>query len=135
MTTRPLPKFDVASPAMPQTRQTAIDKIRENNLVMYINAALYGGIGWTGPTYTCDGQQRATQALTTNLDDTVHVRAQYAYYDSLPGTTPLLAWEGLLKSATLAYSEDGGATWQTIGTQHYTYTTDGNMLPPTWAYA
>ncbi|MDR2172695.1 MAG: hypothetical protein LBE32_00550 [Burkholderiales bacterium] len=135
MSTKPLPQFDVASPAMPQTRQTIIDKLRTNQLVMYINAALYGGIGWQGPSYTNDNQGRATQAIRTNLNNAVQVRVQYAYHDSAAGTDPLPAWEGLLKSATLSYSEDGGATWETIGTQNYTYDATGDRLPPTFIYA
>ncbi|MCL2297721.1 MAG: hypothetical protein FWC38_00635 [Proteobacteria bacterium] len=127
MTTRPLPRFDVAAPNITQTRQTAIDKIRDNNLVHYINAALYGGIGWSAPTYTYVADN-ATQAVTINADNAVRVRAQYTYYTSG-------ASNGLLHTATLSYSEDGGATWRNIGTQTYTYTTDGNLLSAAWVYA
>lgn len=133
MATRPFKKFDVSTPAITDTRQAAIDGIRDNQIAMYLNAALYGGIGWHGPAITRDADGNATQAIATNASDPVAVKIVWTYYQDGPA-------QGLCKSAALSYSEDHNgdgstATWADVGTLNFTYDADGNLLPPVWTYA
>ncbi|MCL2297808.1 MAG: hypothetical protein FWC38_05980 [Proteobacteria bacterium] len=133
MATRPFNRFDVATPAITQTRQALVDGIRDNQIAMYLNAALYGGIGWNGPTITRDGYGRATRGIATNADDPVAVRVDWTYYTTGPA-------EGLCQAAALYYSEDytgdgSAATWAAVGTLTFTYDAGGNLLSSVWAYA
>lgn len=133
MATREFKQFDVATPAITQTRQSAIDGIRDNQIAMYLNAALYGGIGWHGPVITRDADGRATRGIATNANDPVAARVDWAYYPDGPA-------QGLCSSATLSYSEDytgdgSAATWQPVGTLSFTYDAEGNLLPSVWSYA
>ncbi|MDR0769930.1 MAG: hypothetical protein LBE75_01830 [Burkholderiales bacterium] len=133
MATRPFTRFKVYTPAITQTRQDAIDGIRDNQIAMYLNAALYGGIGWHGPTITRDGEGRATRGIATNADDPVAARVDWTYYPSGPA-------EGLCQSAVLYYSEDytgdgSAATWAQVGTLTFTYDAGGNLVSSVWTYA
>ncbi|MDR0250938.1 MAG: hypothetical protein LBI35_06490 [Burkholderiales bacterium] len=133
MAARPFTRFKVDTPAITQTRQGAIDGIRDNQIVMYLNAALYGGIGWNGPAITRDGEGRATHGIATNAADPVAARVDWAYYADGPA-------EGLCQAATLYYSEDhtgdgSTATWAQVGALTFTYDASGNLVSSSWAYA
>jgi hypothetical protein len=134
MATPPFARFNVERPVVTDARQAAIDSIRNNQIAMYLNAALYGGIGWTSSVIERDSEGRATRCIATNQDDQVAVMVTHYYHTAGAG-----AAEGSVSLTGVHYSTDytgdqHAATWMSIGYVEFYYDSTGNLVSAPWSY-